>query len=243
MAANTYSSLWFQLFMPLQTEEWTRKDVAFLVRQLPLPRYRRVLDLCCGYGRHAMRLAARGYTITGLDRDAVALEEARRRTTAERQEVTYIVGDMRDLGALPGAFDAVINMWQSLSYFDEATNIALLRQIAAKLAPAGRFGVDMYNRDYFERNQGDKVQQINGVTVVSHGYMEGNRWHSVLTYRDEHGERGEDHMDWQIFTPVEFSALAAECGFTSRLVCAFSDESIVPSSDIPRMQFVLEKRQ
>ncbi len=60
MTTNAYSSLWFRLFMPLQTEESTRNDVAFLTRQLPLPRYRRVLDLCCGYGRHALGLAERG---------------------------------------------------------------------------------------------------------------------------------------------------------------------------------------
>ena len=243
MPANTYSSLWFQLFMPLQTEEWTENDVAFLARQLPLPRYRRVLDLCCGYGRHAVRLAARGYAVTGLDRDAAALEEARLQAVDAHQQVTYVLGDMRELSALPGSFDAVINMWQSLSYFDDATNIEVLRQIAAKLAPARRFVVDMYNRDYFERNQGHKSQHINGVTVETDGYMEGNRWHSVLTYRDEHGERGEDHMDWQLYTPGEFGALAAECGLVSLLACAFSDERVAPSPEAPRMQFVLEKRQ
>lgn len=243
MPTNTYSSLWFQLFMPLQTEEWTEKDAAFLARQLPLPRYQRVLDLCCGYGRHAIRLAARGYTVTGLDRDAAAIEEARRFGSAAGQQATYIVGDMRELDTLPGEYDATISMWQSLSYFDEATNAALLRQIAAKLAPAGRFVVDMYNRAYFARNQGHKSQQINDVTVETEGYMEGTRWHSVLTYRDAAGAPcGEDHMDWQLYTPGEFLGLAADCGFTSRLACAFSDETLAPSPDIARMQFVLEKR-
>lgn len=244
VATNAYSALWFQLFMPLQTDELSEKDVAFLARQLPLPRYRHMLDLCCGYGRHAVRLAARGYAVTGLDRDATAIAEAQRRTEVAGQEITYIVGDMRDLGAVPDTFDAVINMWQSLSYFDEATNAALLRDISAKLAPGGRFVVDLYNRDYFQRNQGDKTQHINGVTVQSRGYMDGNRWHSVLTYHDAAGAScGDDHMDWQLYTPDEFTALAGECGFTSRLACAFSDESIAPDPDIARMQFVLEKRQ
>lgn len=242
MSANTYSSRWFELFMPLQTEEWTEKDVAFLARQLPLPHYRRVLDLCCGYGRHAMRLAARGYVVTGLDRDAAAIEEARRQTVAMGQQVTYLIGDMLKLGELPASLDAIINMWQSLSYFDEETNAALLRQIAMKLAPAGRFIVDMYNRDYFERNQGHTRRGINGVTVESHGYMEGNRWHSVLAYHDAHGARGGDHMEWQVYTPDEFRTLAAACGLTPLLTCALDDETTAPSLHIARMQFVLEKR-
>jgi SAM-dependent methyltransferase len=241
MTPNTYSSLWFRLFLPLQTDESTDKDVAFLARQLPLPRYGRLLDLCCGYGRHAMRLAERGYQVTGLDRDPEAIAEAERRTRAANQQATYLVGDMREVGELSGTFDSVINMWQSLAYFDEVTNADVLRQIRSKLTPDGRFIVDIYNRDFFVRNQGQKRQEIDGTIVESDGYMEGNRWHSVITYRDTSDAIiGGDHMEWQMFTPDEFLALAAECGFTSRLACAWADESILPSPDVARMQVVLE---
>ncbi|MGE5334353.1 MAG: methyltransferase domain-containing protein [Nitrososphaerota archaeon] len=242
MATNTYSSTWFRLYMPRQTEELTRNEVAFLSRQLPLPRYRRLLDLCCGQGRHAIGMAESGYEVTGLDRDAEALAEAERRTRAANQHVTYVNGDMREVGALPGMFDAVINMWQSLAYFDEATNAELLRQIHGKLTPGGRFIVDLYNREFFERNQGEKREEIAGTIVDSRGYMEGNRWHSVITYRDAHGDIiDSDHMEWQMFTPGEFVAWAAEYGFTSRLVCTWADENRAPSPDVARMQVVLER--
>ncbi len=242
MAANAYSSQWFQLFMPLQSEESTRNDVAFLVRQLPLPRYRRVLDVCCGYGRHALGLAGRGYQVTGLDRDEAAIAEAERRARAAGVDVAYVVGDMRELDALPGTFDAVINMWQSLSFFDEETNASVLRGIHDKLTPGGRFIVDMYNRAYFERNQGEKRQEINGVTVETHGYMQGDRWHSALAYRDAQGTlTGGDHMEWRLYTADELDALATTCGFTTRLVCTWADETRAPSPDIARMQIVLER--
>lgn len=243
---NGYSALWFRLFMPLQTEELTQREVAFLARQLPLPHHRRVLDLCCGYGRHALGLAEQGYAVTGLERDAEAIAEARRRTVAAGQEVAYVVGDMRALGELPELpreFDAVINMWQSLCYFDEPTNAALLRAIHDKLAPGGRFVVDMYHRGSFERNQGSKRQVLDGVIVESEGYMTGNRWHSVLTYRDEHGQAlDSDHMDWQVYTPDEFATLAANCGFTPILTCTWADEAQPASPDAARFQLVLERR-
>ncbi|MGH2479952.1 MAG: class I SAM-dependent methyltransferase [Ktedonobacteraceae bacterium] len=105
--------------MPLQTDEWTEQDVNFLARQLPLPRYTRVLDLCCGYGRHALCLAQRGYQVTGLDRDEAAISEARKRAEEAGQPITYIAGDMLRIGELSGEFDAIINMWQSFGYFDE----------------------------------------------------------------------------------------------------------------------------
>jgi SAM-dependent methyltransferase len=228
--------------MPLQTEESTQRDVAFLTRQLPLPRYRRVLDLCCGYGRHALGLAKHGYQVVGLDRDAAAIAEATRRAQTAAFAVAYVIGDMRELDAQPGAFDAVINMWQSLSFFDDETNTRILRAIHDKLTPGGRFIVDMYNRAFNEHNQDEKRQDINGVTVESHGYMQGDRWHSELTYRDAQGAIiGGDHMEWRLYTPEEFDALAGECGFTTRLACAWEDENLAPSSDIARMQITLER--
>ena len=197
MTTNTYSSLWFQLFMPLQAEEGTRKDVAFLARQLPLPRYKQVLDLCCGYGRHALLLAERGYRVTGLDRDEAAIAEAQQRAAQAGQTITFLVGDMLQLREVPGEFDAVINMWQSFCYFDEQTNADLLRQIHDKLSPGGRFIIDMYNRAYYAAHQGSQQREINGVSVESNTYLEGNRLHSVLQYCDAAGERGGDHFEFQ----------------------------------------------
>lgn len=242
MITNAYSSLWFDLFMPLQTEEWTRKDVAFLARQLPLPRYQRVLDLCCGYGRHALLLAGRGYQVTGLDRDEAAIAAARSRAAQAGQTITYLVGDMRQVGNLAGEFDAVINMWQSFCYYDEATNADLLRQIHQKLAPGGRFIIDMYNCAYYEKYQGSQRREISGITIESNTYLQGSRLHSVLRYSDASGERGGDHFEFQMFTPDEFCTLASACGFAPLLVCTWADENIAPSSEVARMQIMVEKR-
>lgn len=241
MTTNAYSSLWFQLFMPLQAEEGTRKDAAFLARQLPLPRYKQVLDLCCGYGRHALLLAERGYHVTGLDRDEAAIAEAQQRAAQASQAITFLVGDMRQVREVPGEFDAVINMWQSFSYFDEQANADLLRQIHEKLSPGGRFIIDMYNRAYYADHQGAQHQEINGVSIESNTYLEGNRLHSVLQYCDAAGERGGDHFEFQMFTPDEFASLASTCGFVPLLACTWSDEDQAPSAEVARIQLVLEK--
>jgi SAM-dependent methyltransferase len=242
MTTNAYSSQWFQLFLLSPSEAATSQDVAFLFRQLPLPRYRRVLDICCGYGRHAIGLAQQGYQVTGLDRDEAAIAEAQRRSRAASVEVAYVTCDMRELDTLPDTFDAVINMWQSLSYFDDETNAGVLRSIHDRLTTGGRFVVDLYNRASFERQQGTKQQEINGITVLSRGYMQGDRWHSELTYRNAAGViTGGDHMEWRLYTVEEFDGLAASCGFTTRLACAWWDESLAPSPDAGRMQIVLER--
>ncbi|MBI4570453.1 MAG: class I SAM-dependent methyltransferase, partial [Chloroflexi bacterium] len=45
-------------------------QVDFVAQALELPEGARVLDLCCGWGRHSVRLAQRGYRVTGLDLSA-----------------------------------------------------------------------------------------------------------------------------------------------------------------------------
>lgn len=61
---GTYSSTWFELFLdPIQPMR-TATEVAFVARHLPLPTYQSVLDLGCGWGRHARLLAERGYQVT-----------------------------------------------------------------------------------------------------------------------------------------------------------------------------------
>lgn len=50
---NIYSPTWFELFMrPIQPVQ-TDTEIAFVTSYLPLPAYRSVLDLCCGWGHHA----------------------------------------------------------------------------------------------------------------------------------------------------------------------------------------------
>src|SRR6266508_871470 len=70
---NQYSTTWFEMFLqPIQPVQ-TEREVAFVARWLPQPAYTTVLDLCCGQGRHARALAARGYRVTGVDRSVERL--------------------------------------------------------------------------------------------------------------------------------------------------------------------------
>ena len=95
---------------------------AWVERWAPLlPAGAQVLDLACGAGRHALRLAARGCRVTAIDRDSQALAWLQGRAQAdglsERMEV--ITADVE--GApwpLPGRkFDAIVithYLWRPL---------------------------------------------------------------------------------------------------------------------------------
>ncbi len=231
---NTYSATWFELFMrPIQPVQ-TSAEIAFVTRHLPLASHRSVLDLCCGWGRHAQELAQLGYHVTGLDRDPAAIAEARRRTTG----VSYRVHDMRDLDAVPESYDAIVNLWQSFGYFDEATNADVLRQMVGKLALHGRIVLDIYHRDFFAQHQGTQTFERDGLQVTESKRMTGSRLTVELAYGDGHGT---DIFEWQLYTPDVIVALAHQYGLDCLVACSRFDEERRPSSDDPRMQFVFER--
>src|SRR4051812_43858207 len=124
LSTNEYSRQWFDLFLRQITPQQTAREVDFLSRQLPYPEYNTILDLCCGEGRHLLALADRGYTVTGADINAAALEVAREKAPAH---VHLLRCDMREIDTLKSRFDALVCLWQSFGYFDDDTNATILR--------------------------------------------------------------------------------------------------------------------
>jgi SAM-dependent methyltransferase len=235
VAVNAYSPRWFELFLRPISPEQTEREAAFLMRQLPLPACRDVLDLCCGVGRHARALAAAGYRVIGLDRDPAVLAEARRRDGAA---VRYVEGDTRQLDAYADAFDAVICLWQSFGYFDDATNAAVLRGMVACLRPGGRLILDLYHRSFFAARQGEQRFERAGVAIVSRSRLAGDRLAVELTYA---GSEPGDRFDWRLYMPDEVVERAETAGLRATLACADFQEGRSPSEESPRMQFVFER--
>ena len=93
-----------------------------------------VLDLACGHGDLANRLAARGCQVTGLDSSAVFLERARADAAAAGLGAEYVAGDMRQI-PWTGRFERVINWSTAFGYFDDTANRAVLDGIARALRP------------------------------------------------------------------------------------------------------------
>jgi SAM-dependent methyltransferase len=233
---NEYSPDWIETFLSTIDPAQTQRETAFLQRRLPSARFARVLDICCGLARHAAALALAGYDVTGVDRDATLIAQAR---LAPHPNCRLVTMDVRDLASLDGSFDAAICMWQSFGYFGGAENEHLLASIAAKLRLGGRFILDIYNRDFFETRQGVQMSQRAGRQIRENKRIDGDRLRVNLIYDDN--ELKFDQFDWQIFTPDQITALARVHGLGTQLICTNFDEATAASSQAPRMQIVFER--
>jgi len=232
---NEFSAQWYSLFMDTMPREGTESEVALVERFMPVAQFPRILDVCCGSGRHSLELADRGHSIVGIDSNPAAVAQAR--AAAQGRAVRFEVADMRALAGVAGDFDGVVNLWHSFGYFSDEENAEVVRQIRAKLRLGGRFILDIYNREHFALVPRIRIHEKDGIRVETEYAWNGKRMSCELRYPN--GEH--DLFEWRLYTPDEVVALAAETGFRSLLTCAWCTPGMAPSSEHARMQFVLER--
>lgn len=231
--ANDYSRQWFEVFLETVPSEGTAKEVEGVRARLPLPDFRRVLDVCCGSGRHAEGLVATGYQVTGADRDSEAIQQARTRVP----RADFVELDQRDLRRLPGPFDAAIILWQSFGFFDSSGNDQVLADIAQLLRPGGRLLLDLFHPGFFAAHQGRTTSVRDSRCLAITNTLDACRLTSTIEYADG----TQESMDWELFTPDEISARAAPFGFREIETSAWWNQAREPSPTEQRFQVVLEK--
>jgi SAM-dependent methyltransferase len=122
-------------------------EVDFLVhafRHFARRPVRRVLDIACGTGPHLVRLAERGYQMTGLDLSARNVEFLGERLAAKGLAGDLVVGDMTDF-RLARPVDAAICMQDSQGHLlTNAHLLAHLRSVARNLRRGGLYIFDRY---------------------------------------------------------------------------------------------------
>ncbi len=133
--------------LPFMTAEQTLREVAFIKDALSAPADGQILDVGCGYGRHAIELGQRGLRVTGIDLSLPLLIRAADESQRRALSVNFVHADMREM-TFENQFDGAYNVLTSFGYFDEETNLRVACAIFKALKPGGRFLVDTINRDY-----------------------------------------------------------------------------------------------
>ncbi|MBL8857340.1 MAG: methyltransferase domain-containing protein [Planctomycetes bacterium] len=105
----------------------------------------RVLDLCCGFGRHTLALAERDVDVVGMDLSWELLSGARKLPGAQRIADRLVRGDAKALPFHDAGFDAVVNLFSSFGYFGDDGDRRMLDEIARVLRPGGLLVMDLMN--------------------------------------------------------------------------------------------------
>jgi SAM-dependent methyltransferase len=126
--------------------ESTREADAIIRMLQPEPEAN-ILDLACGFGRHSVVLAQKGYHVTGYDLSEGFLNKARELAETLKVKIDLTQGDMREI-PYENKFDAVINMFTAFGFFEnEQEDLKVLKGVHRALKPGGQFLLDVINRE------------------------------------------------------------------------------------------------
>ncbi|MEW6235555.1 MAG: class I SAM-dependent methyltransferase [Candidatus Omnitrophota bacterium] len=140
------------------------KEIQAALAFLPLRPSHRILDLCCGNGRHCRALRKAGYgRVFGVDYSYPLL----RQSIAESPSAHYLRADMRLLPFPGDSFDAWLSFFTSFGYFKtNVENISVLHEAARVLVHGGMFLLDYLNPDCVRRTLEPETEKKYGDYVI-----------------------------------------------------------------------------
>lgn len=149
MASDWYKTIWT---LDIQNQSWvedTRRQVDFLVEQLHLQGSERILDLACGFGRHALELARRGFSVVGVDITPDYVRYAEEQARREDLDAHFICQDIRAVN-FENEFDLVLNMADgAVGYLEnDAENRKIFQVVTRALKKGGKHFMDIMSADY-----------------------------------------------------------------------------------------------
>ncbi len=132
----------------------TEVDVNILIKETGILPDSRLLDLCCGQGRHSLELAKRGFRfVNGVDRSRYLIRLARKRAKAMGLNVSFSEGDARHFRLKDSSIDCAFMMGNSFGYFErEEDDIAVLNNLKRILTSNGTLLLDIVDGTWMSQN-------------------------------------------------------------------------------------------
>ncbi len=167
-----FESPWYLELYSHRTAAEAGKAIALFQSVTGVKTGSKVLDLCCGTGRHARSLAELGYDVTGIDYSHFFIDKASKESTLENLQYAHC--DMRE--TYPNApYDAIVNFFTSFGYFEEdCENGLVLSRVREALAGDGWFMLDFLNEQYVRQTLVPKSEkELSGALVTECRRIEG----------------------------------------------------------------------
>ncbi|WP_170318199.1 class I SAM-dependent methyltransferase [Paenibacillus thalictri] len=221
--------------------EGAYREVKRMIDWLQLPQGAKVLDLCCGMGRHSLALDECGYNVTGVDLSDVLLHEARRKDETSR--VRWVKGDMRNV-PIEESFDAVVNLFTSFGYFNEdEENAKVFREMDRLLKPGGKFIIDFLNPDVVAAALVPESQRNEGrLTIRESRRIEEDYVRKRITISEPGQTERYYEEQVKLYRPEQFRHFMAETNLTIGQLYGGYDASAYHPASSPRSIYVGYKK-
>jgi SAM-dependent methyltransferase len=148
-----YKEIWRSLIPPVVTP----KEIEFIHSYFNLKPGSKVLDLMCGFGRHALALAEAGAAITAVDNLEDYITEIEEKSREKKLLIKTVKANIVDYTPSE-IFDLAICMGNSLCFFDRSDSIKIMKTVARHLETGGFFLINTWSiaeivyRNFVERS-------------------------------------------------------------------------------------------
>ena len=208
------------------------QEVGFLLELLRLPHGARVLDVGCGPGRHAVRLAQSGLAVTGVDVSQSFLDIAAEEARAAGVHMSLFAVDARQM-PFDDEFELVLSICQGGFGLMGPEDGLVLRRMAEATRPGGRVVLTAFSAYYSAREQKDAFLDADTGTV-----------HEVTVIKDPEGAEHSVDLWTGVYTPRELRLLAIGVGLVPEHVWAVAPGDFarrVPDTEHPEFMLVARK--
>lgn len=235
---RAFAGEYLQLYAHRSPEQGAAQ-VAQMLKARLLPAHGRVLDLCCGAGRHLLPMRQAGLDAVGLDLSLQLLQAGELAGVAVRANALRVP-------FADGMFDVVTNLFSSFGYFpDYAAHHAVLAEVARVLKPGGSFIIDHMNAEVTIRElEPESVVQKPGLTLKQKRRYDANTRRVIKEV--EYQPDGEEPRNWhesvRLFEPAELDSFLKQAGFEVKARYANLDASPFDPHKSAR-QVVLSERE
>lgn len=250
---NGYQKEWFKDeqfwvdFGPLMFNSGSWEDAYVQINQvvklLQLEQGSKVLDSCCGVGRHSIELAQKGMEVTGVDLSPAYIEAAKESAATMDLAIDFQLADVREFIS-PNHFDAALNLYTSYGYFETQEDEELyLKNLFQSLKPGGQLLIDTISKEALARDfiEDEWFEEEGNLICLSYEIIEDfsrlvNRWMIIAP----DGSRKDRRFLHKIYSGMEMKAILQKAGFVR--IRLFGDLEGAPyDSHVKRLIAVAQK--
>jgi D-alanine-D-alanine ligase len=132
----------------------TSHEIDLFLEILNLSLDDKILDLCCGQGRHSLELARRNFkNIEGLDRSHYLIQKAKATAKKEDINIRFREGDARKIPSPTDSFDVAMILGNSFGYFETTQDdLRVLKEVFRVLKPWGKILIEVTDGDYLRNS-------------------------------------------------------------------------------------------
>ena len=197
----------------------TTGECDFIEQEIGQDKSLKILDIGCGTGRHAIELAKRGYSVTGIDLSESQLKRAKEKAEEEGMTIDFQRHDARDL-PFEGEFDLAIMLCEggfSLMETDEM-NFDILKNATKALRTNGKLIFTTLNglfplfhsvKEFYESAQKEGQSQCKECSFDLITFRD----HNTVVFEDDAGNKKELKCNERYYVPSEITWLLKTLGY------------------------------